>query len=129
MTPPRRSPPSFCVLPTKTLAVSAASVFDWLGDCHFLKWDIAQELHDDLETLQAAKRGEVKLRERTYVEVAPPAEIRARLNLSQHAFAAMLGVSLRTVQEWEQGRAQPSGPASALLRIADQAPEVFFKLR
>ena len=93
------------------------------------KRDIAQELRDDLATLQAAKRGEVKLRERTYVEVAPPAEIRARLNLSQHDFAAMLGVSLRTVQEWEQGRARPSGPASALLRIADQAPEIFLKLR
>jgi putative transcriptional regulator len=91
--------------------------------------DIAQELRDDLEVLKAAKRGEVTLRQRTFVQVAPPAEIRARLKLSQHDFAGMLGVSVRTVQEWEQGRSHPSGPASALLRIADQEPDTFLKLR
>ena len=93
------------------------------------KRDIAQELRDDLEMLKAAKDGKVKLREHTFVEVAPPVEIRTRLKLSQHDFAAMIGVSIRTVQEWEQGRSHPSGPASALLRIADQEPEVFLKLR
>ena len=51
------------------------------------KRDIAQELRDDLETLKAAKRGEVQLRQRTFVQVSPPAEIRARLKLSQHDFA------------------------------------------
>ncbi len=39
-----------------------------------------------------------------------------------------MGVSLRTVQDWEQGRRQPSGPAKALLRIAEQHPEVFLQL-
>jgi putative transcriptional regulator len=56
-------------------------------------------------------------------------EIRKRLGLSQSAFAAMMGVSLRTLQEWEQGRHQPSGPALALLRIADQEPDVFLRIR
>src|SRR5689334_13111018 len=93
------------------------------------KRDIAQELRDDLEALKAAKRGDVKLRQRTYVQVASPAEIRARMKLSQHDFAGLLGVSVRTIQEWEQGRSQPSGPASTLLRIADQEPEIFFKLK
>ncbi len=93
------------------------------------KRDIAQELRDDLETLKAAKRGEVQLRQRTFVQVAQPAEIRSRLKLSQHDFAGMIGVSVRTVQEWEQGRSHPSGPASALLRIADQNPEALLKLR
>jgi putative transcriptional regulator len=37
-------------------------------------------------------------------------------------------VSLRTVQDWEQGRRKPSGPAAALLRIAEQKPEVFKQL-
>ena len=44
------------------------------------------------------------------------------------AFASLLGVSLRTVQDWEQGRRKPSGPAEALLRIAEQHPEVFTDL-
>jgi putative transcriptional regulator len=55
------------------------------------------------------------------------ATIRKRLNVSQHAFAGLLGVSIRTIQDWEQGRRMPSGPAKALLRIAEQHPEVFLE--
>jgi putative transcriptional regulator len=54
--------------------------------------------------------------------------IRSKLNLSQAAFAGLMGVSLRTVQDWEQGRRKPSGPAEALLRIAEQKPEVFTQI-
>jgi putative transcriptional regulator len=50
------------------------------------------------------------------------------LGLSQSAFAALMAVSLRTTQVWEQGRRMPSGPAAALLRIAEQKPEVFKQL-
>jgi len=39
-----------------------------------------------------------------------------------------MGVSLRTVEDWEQGRRKPSGPAVALLRIAEQKPDVFLHL-
>lgn len=52
----------------------------------------------------------------------------APLNLSQATFAGLMGVSVRTVQDWEQGRREPSGPAKALLRIAEQHPEVFAQL-
>ena len=58
------------------------------------------------------------------VTPASPAEIRKRLKQTQQGFAALLGVSVRTIQEWEQGRSQPTGPAKALLRIADKHPEV-----
>jgi putative transcriptional regulator len=61
--------------------------------------------------------------------LTPPVEIRKRLNLSQHAFAVLLGVSVRTIQDWEQGRRQPSGPAKTLLRIIDQNPEALHALR
>ena len=64
----------------------------------------------------------------TLKEPAPPQVIRAKLKLSQAAFAGLMGVSLRTVQDWEQGRRKPSGPAEALLRIAQQKPEVFAEL-
>ncbi|MGH8397674.1 MAG: helix-turn-helix domain-containing protein [Gammaproteobacteria bacterium] len=49
--------------------------------------------------------------------------IRERLDLSQSAFATLLGVSLRTLQDWEQGRRKPTGPAYALLRVATRHPE------
>jgi len=51
-----------------------------------------------------------------------------QLKLSQAALAGLMGVSVRTVQDWEQDRLQPSGPAKALLRTAEQHPEVFTQL-
>jgi putative transcriptional regulator len=62
------------------------------------------------------------------VPLPPVKAIRERLGLSQEQFANLLGVSERTLQEWEQGRRKPSGAAVTLLRIADQMPEVFDKL-
>lgn len=50
-----------------------------------------------------------------------------KLHLSQDNFAAMLGVSVRTLQEWEQGRRKPSGAAKSLLKVASFAPEVVLK--
>jgi putative transcriptional regulator len=91
--------------------------------------DFEEELRESIEDIRAYKRGERKLRVRNFAKVSSPAEIRSRLKLSQQAFAGMLGVSVRTIQEWEQGRRQPRGPAVALLRIADQHPEVFLNLR
>jgi putative transcriptional regulator len=61
-------------------------------------------------------------------EPAAPKEIRSKLNLSQAAFAGLIGVSLRTVQDWEKGRRKPSGPAEALLRIAEKKPELFTQI-
>ena len=51
-------------------------------------------------------------------------EIRERLGLSQSRFAAMIGVSARTLQNWEQKRREPEGPAKALLRVVDRCPQV-----
>jgi putative transcriptional regulator len=49
--------------------------------------------------------------------------IRHRLHLSQRQFATMIGVSMDTIQNWEQKRREPEGPAKALLRIADKNPK------
>jgi DNA-binding transcriptional regulator YiaG len=51
-------------------------------------------------------------------------EARIRLEMSQQQFAAMLGISVRTLHEWEQGRREPSGAARTLLKIAARHPEV-----
>jgi len=57
-------------------------------------------------------------------EIKPPEikTVRESLNVSQNEFALMIGVSVRTLQNWEQGRRQPEGPAKALLRIASKNP-------
>jgi putative transcriptional regulator len=58
------------------------------------------------------------------VERALVAKARAATGLSQAAFAGLLGVSVRTLQEWEQGRKVPSGAAATLLRVAARHPNV-----
>jgi len=56
------------------------------------------------------------------ITVPPVAEIREGTGLSQSRFAELLGVSVRTLQEWEQGRRAPSGAARTLLLIAANSP-------
>ena len=83
-----------------------------------MKRDIGQEL---LDGIAAIKKGKGK-----YKTIELPSDvksIRKKMGLSQSAFAGLLGVSVRTLQEWEQGRRNPKGPAQALLRVADQHPE------
>lgn len=62
------------------------------------------------------------------VETAMVAAARAATGLSQAAFARLLGVSVRTLQEWEQGRKIPSGAAATLLKVAARHPKVLQEL-
>jgi putative transcriptional regulator len=52
------------------------------------------------------------------------AKARASLGLSQHKFAALLGISAATLKNWEQGRRQPTGAAKVLLRVAKRHPKI-----
>lgn len=54
-------------------------------------------------------------------------EIRYKLKQSQGEFADMIGVTLGTLQKWEEGRAFPDGPALALLRVASKNPKIVAK--
>lgn len=90
--------------------------------------DIGVEILEGIREVKAFKAGGADLRVRELKAPSAPQDIRKELGLSQSAFAGMMGVSLRTVQEWEQGRREPSGPAKSLLRIAEQHPEVFLEL-
>ena len=92
------------------------------------KRDIGQEILDGIREIKDYKAGKKVLRIRSLKAPSSPKVIRTRLKLSQSAFAGLMGVSLRTVQDWEQGRRKPSGPAVALLRIAEQKPDVFLHL-
>jgi len=89
--------------------------------------DIRFKILEGLQKIKAFKAGELKLKTRELKEPSSANEIRSRLNLSQAAFAALMDVSLRTVQGWGQERREPSGPAKSLLRIAEHYPEVFIK--
>ena len=88
------------------------------------KRNLGQEILESIEELKSGKVARVHV-------FMTPEEIKAtreRIGVSQSAFAAMLNVSKRTLQEWEQGRRQPTGPARSLLAIAAKRPEVMHEL-
>jgi putative transcriptional regulator len=90
--------------------------------------DIGLEILEGLNEIKQFKSGNAQLKTTELSEPSEPKIIRLKLKLSQSAFAGLLGVSMRTLQDWEQGRRNPQGPAIALLRIAEQHPEVFADL-
>jgi putative transcriptional regulator len=90
--------------------------------------NIGQEILEGIQEIKAFKKGKGSLRTHTLKEPGPCKKIRERLRLSQSAFASLMGVSVRTVQEWEQGRRIPRGPAQSLLRLAEQNPEAFLAI-
>jgi putative transcriptional regulator len=81
---------------------------------------------DLLKSVKQMRRGEAA--RVTRVKVPEAAEARSRTGLSQEQFARLLGVSARTLQDWEQGRREPTGAAKTLLRVAYEHPEVLLKL-
>lgn len=65
---------------------------------------------------------------RTFIYEKPNIKaIRKRLQVSQSEFALMIGVSKDTLQNWEQGRREPEGPARALLQVADKNPQAILE--
>jgi len=83
------------------------------------KRDIGAELLASVLDMKAGKTGRVHR-----ISLSQVAQARAKSGLSQSQFARVLGVSTRTLQDWEQGRRKPSGAARALLTIAARHPEV-----
>ena len=87
------------------------------------KRNIGEELLQAVRDIKAGRVGRFST-----MEVSPLASARLRIALSQSEFAKMLGVSLRTLQEWEQGRRTPSGASKSLITIAIKKPDVIKQL-
>ena len=77
-----------------------------------------------LEGIREIKRGE----HGRVVNIPSVSSVRERTGLSQARFAELLGVSVRTLQEWEQGRRAPSGAARTLLLIAQKNPRALLEV-
>jgi putative transcriptional regulator len=84
-----------------------------------LKRDVWQETLEALQDIKAENIGDVY-----HMSISSIAEARHKIGLSQSKFALLLGVSKRTLQDWEQGRREPSGAAKSLLKIAEKRPDV-----
>ena len=89
-----------------------------------MKAAVFQELLESVRDGGAYLRGNRKGVVRTdRISPQSVAAIRAKLKLSQAQFARAFGISLDTLQNWEQGRRKPHGPAKVLLTIADRQPD------
>jgi putative transcriptional regulator len=81
--------------------------------------DIWQEVLDGAREIKAGggKRSKIEPR-------SPILRARLKSGLTQAQFATLLGVSKRTLEQWEQGRREPSGAAKTLIRVAELHPEI-----
>lgn len=82
------------------------------------------DLLDSVREGGAILRGRRKPSRRFVVEASGVRAIRERTSLSQTEFANLIGISVKTLQNWEQDRRRPRGPAAALLQIIAQEPQL-----
>lgn len=85
------------------------------------------DLVQSLKEARAIARGEAAASRRFEVAAPDVKTLREQIGLSQSEFARLLHVGIKTLQNWEQHRRNPTGPAAALLKIVSAAPEVALK--
>jgi putative transcriptional regulator len=88
-----------------------------------MKEELFNELVASVREGGAILRGEAPPCRAFVVEAPDVRQIRTRFELSQSEFAALLGISVATLRNWEQGRRRPEGPARILLQVAARHPE------
>jgi putative transcriptional regulator len=88
-----------------------------------MKKDAFAELVASVKQAGEIRRGKRRPSRRTTYRPQDIRNIREIFGLSQTQFAVMMGISVSTLQNWEQGRREPEGPAKALLRVAEAHPE------
>lgn len=99
-----------------------------------MRRELFQQLVESVKEMRAVERGRRRPTRVTRVEDLLGGDrpdvgaLRARFGLSQAKFAALLGISVDTLQNWEQGRRSPEGPARVLLRVAAAHPEALLDI-
>ena len=98
-----------------------------MTDKQLAKWEKSRDLGQEiLQGIQDIKAGHVG--RRYTAESYPIIRAREKSGLSQEKFAALLGVSVRTLQDWEQGRREPNAAAKTLIKVAELHPNVLRKI-
>ncbi len=82
-----------------------------------------QKLIESVKQMGLIMKDENPPHRRTVLSTVDVKGLRERLGLTQNQFSGMIGVSIKTLQNWEQGRREPEGPAKALLRVVEKEPQ------
>lgn len=93
-----------------------------------MKDEMFAELVASIKEGGAIQRGEQESARTFHLDRLDIKRIHTDYDLTQEQFAAMLGISVRTLRNWEQGRRVPEGPAMVLLRVADKHPQRYWML-
>ena len=94
-----------------------------------MKKELFEELLESVKQAKAIEKGDLKpARTFKFDPKNDIVKVRGKLGLSQSRFAAVLGISADTLQNWEQGRRSPTGPARVLLKIARKHPKVLLEV-
>jgi putative transcriptional regulator len=94
-----------------------------------MRRELFEQLNESLREAGHMRRGALKPTRVFHVEVKNDlVRVRGRLGLSQSKFARLLGISTDTLQNWEQGRREPTGPAKVLLKIALKHPRLLLEV-
>ena len=86
-----------------------------------------EDLVSSLQEAKAISKGKAPVSRRFEVMAPDAKAVREQIGLSQSEFARLMRVSVKTLQNWEQHRRNPTGPAAALLKIMATAPDVALK--
>lgn len=98
-----------------------------MSEKELARWEKSRNLGEELlQGVRDIKAG--RIGRRYTVESYPIIRAREKSGLTQAQFAALLGVSVRTLQDWEQGRREPSGAAKTLIKVAELHPQVLRKI-
>ncbi|MBS7351026.1 MAG: helix-turn-helix domain-containing protein [Comamonas sp.] len=89
--------------------------------------ELFNDLVQSLKEAKAIAHGEVQASRRFQLDTPDVKAVRQQTGLSQSEFADLMRVSIKTLQNWEQQRRSPTGPAAALLQIVTNAPELALK--
>lgn len=101
-----------------------------------MKRSLYAELKEGFDALAKEREGKVTLRTHQVTDLPAPEvcaedliDLRRRLNVSRAIFAAYLRTNVRTLENWEQGRAQPNAQAAVLIRLVERYPDMWKRLQ
>jgi putative transcriptional regulator len=93
-----------------------------------MKRELFEELLESVKQGATIMKGKMKPSRSIVLPESEVKQIRERYGLSQSKFASLMGISVATLQNWEQGRRKPEGPSRILLRVAAEHPEAILDI-